>query len=155
MLQLVLTKANIYDCARIHKLQIQSFEELFQKYKDFKTSPACESLEMIQQRMSQDYTDYYLIKLDKEDIGAIRVVRMDDDICRISPMFILPKYQGCGYGQKVISLTEALYSKAQSWQLDTIKQESKLCYFYEKMGYRPTGKEVTIKDGMTIKYYSK
>lgn len=155
MLPLELMKATISDCVLIHKMQLESFDELYQKYKDFETSPACESLDLIKQKMSQDCTDYYIIKLNNEEIGAIRVVRMDDNICRISPMFILPKYQGYGYAQEVIRLAESLYPNAQDWQLDTIKQENKLCYLYEKMGYKTTGKEVEIKEGMTIRYYSK
>lgn len=93
--------------------------------------------------------------LDETKIGVVRVVRLSDRICRISPMFILPEYQNNGYAQQALSVVEKLYPNADEWQLDTIKEESKLCYLYEKCGYIPTGKEEIIKDGMTIVYYSK
>jgi len=52
-------------------------------------------------------------------------------------------------------MAESLHKNAVNWELDTIKQETKLCYLYEKMGYRQTGKEVKIKDGMDIVSYRK
>ncbi len=48
-----------------------------------------------------------------------------------------------------------LYLAAARWALDTIKQEPKLRYLYEKMGYRPTGEERRLKDGMDLVYYAK
>ncbi len=112
-------------------------------------------METIVHKMKQDFTDYYFIKLDNEDIGSIRIVRLEDDICRISPMFILPEFQGNGYAQQAIDEVEELYPKASIWQLDTIKEEKMLCHLYEKMGYKPTGKEEAIQDKMTIIYYEK
>ena len=67
----------------------------------------------------------------------------------------MPEYQGNGYAQQALSAIEALYPFAKSWNLDTIKQEPKLCHLYEKMGYRRTGKENTIKEGMTLVFYEK
>lgn len=50
---------------------------------------------------------------------------------------------------------EALYPEAAHWELDTIKQEPKLCHLYEKLGYRQTGKEEELQPGMTIVFYEK
>lgn len=148
-------KANIEDCKQIHSMQVQSFQSLFTKYNDIDTNPAAESIDRIIQRMNQDFTDYYLIKIEDKTIGAIRIVRLNNDICRISPMFILPEYQGNGYAQQVIKDIELLYPQTRGWQLDTIKEEDKLCHLYEKMGYKRTGKEEIIQKNMTIVYYTK
>lgn len=67
----------------------------------------------------------------------------------------MPQEQGKGYAQQAMRLVEAMYPQATRWELDTIKEEKALCYLYEKMGYRLTGEEKTIKDGMTIVYYAK
>ena len=136
-------------------MQVSAFTELLEKYRDVDTNPASESLEKIQNKFNQSFTDYYFIMLDETKIGVVRVVRLSDTICRISPMFILPEYQNNGYAQLALSAVEKLYPNADEWQLDTIKEESKLCHLYEKCGYIPTGKEEVIKDGMTIAYYSK
>ena len=150
-----LNKAVFSDCGQIHKMQVSAFTELLEKYRDVDTNPASESLEKIQNKFNQSFTDYYFIMLDETKIGVVRVVRLSDTICRISPMFILPEYQNNGYAQLALSAVQKLYPNADEWQLDTIKEESKLCHLYEKCGYIPTGKEEVIKDGMTIAYYSK
>ncbi len=150
-----LQKALITDCEEIHQLQIKSFQALLDKYNDTSTNPAAESIDVIIQRMNQTFTDYYFIRLNDINIGAIRVVRLKNNTCRISPIFILPEYQGKGLAQQTILSIEKLYPQAAGWQLDTIKEEAKLCHLYEKMGYTRTGREEIIQEGMTLAYYAK
>lgn len=150
-----LRKATIEDCGEIHRLQIESFAELLEKYNDIKTNPGAESYERIVVRFKQDFTDYYLIQDNDINVGAIRIVRLEGDVCRISPMFILPEYQGNGLAQQVIKAVELIYPYAKAWCLETIKEEEKLCYLYEKMGYKKAGKEEKIQENMTIIYYAK
>jgi GNAT superfamily N-acetyltransferase len=152
---LTLDKANINDCHEIHEMQLIAFKELLDKYQDMQTNPGAETIERVVQRMEQDFTDYYFITLNGQHIGAIRILRLDTNKSRISPMFILPEFQGKGYAQQVIQKTENIYTHTDIWELNTIKQESKLCHLYEKMGYVPTGKEEAIQDGMTIIFYEK
>ncbi|MFR1519292.1 MAG: GNAT family acetyltransferase [Clostridia bacterium] len=52
-------------------------------------------------------------------------------------------------------MIEQLYPSAERWELDTILQEEKLCYLYEKMGYKKTGQTQKIKAGMDIVFYAK
>jgi hypothetical protein len=52
-------------------------------------------------------------------------------------------------------LLENRYLGAEKWTLDTIRQEQKLCYLYEKLGYVATGKQETIQPGMDIVFYEK
>lgn len=154
-MEICLNKAVFSDCKQIHKMQASAFAQLLEKYCDYETNPASESLEKIQNKFNQSFTDYYFIMLDETKIGVVRVVRISDTICRISPMLILPEYQNNGYAQRALSAVEKLYPNAKEWKLDTIKEESKLCHLYEKCGYIPTGKEEILKDGMTIVYYNK
>lgn len=154
-MKMFLSKAVFSDCEQIHKMQVSAFTELLKKYCDYDTNPASESLERIQYKFSQSFTDYYFITLDKTKIGVMRVVKLSNTICRISPIFILPEYQNNGYAQKAMFAVEELYPNTNEWLLDTIKEENRLCHLYEKCGYIPTGKEEVIKDGMTIVYYSK
>ncbi|MGN0502437.1 MAG: GNAT family N-acetyltransferase [Ruminococcus sp.] len=155
MIKLTLTKAVFSDCEQIHKMQVSAFAKLLEKYRDFDTNPASESLEKIQNKFNQSFTDYYFIILDKTKIGVVRVAKLSDTVCRISPMLILPEYQNKGYAQQALSAVEKLYPNVNEWKLDTIKEESRLCHLYEKCGYTPTGKEEILKDGMTIVYYCK
>lgn len=97
-----------------------------------------------------------LIVLESKIIGAVRLYKEFDDLkLRISPIFILEKYQGKGYSQKVFILMEKIYSWVKVFKLDTIKEEKKLCYLYEKIGYVETGIYKKIKDNMIITYYEK
>ena len=43
----------------------------------------------------------------------------------------------------------------EDWELDTILQEPKNCYLYEKMGYRQTGKKNVINERLTLVFYEK
>ena len=148
-------KATYSDCEEIQKIQQESFAQLHEKYQDFDMSPATETLERIQYKFNPPATTYYFIFCENIKIGVIRVISIDETTMRISPMMILPEYQNKGYAQKALSEIENMYSHIKFWQLDTIKQEEKLCYLYEKVGYVKTGKEEEIKQGMDIVYYQK
>lgn len=149
-----LQKAKKSDCRKIHEMQVKAFGPLLEKYQDFDTNPAAETAERIVQRFGQEFTDYYLIRLDNVDIGGVRICDFGE-VCRLSPIFILPEFQGCGYAQQAMLLLEARYPQARQWKLDTILQEEKLCCLYEKMGYRKTGEYHKIKDSMDLVYYAK
>ena len=97
-----------------------------------------------------------MIEEEQEVLGAIRIIRNENEnMCRVSPLFILPKYQGRGIAQKVFTIIEETYPWAKKWELDTILQERGHCYLYEKLGYKKTGKEEKINEKMTIVYYEK
>lgn len=151
---LSLKKAQREDLKDLHRVQVLSFQSLYDKYEDYETSPATESLERIAVRFEQEYTDYLLIMDEDICVGMMRVCDFGDT-CRVSPICILPEHQGKGCAQKAMLLAEAAYPNAKKWMLDTIAQEAKLCYLYEKLGYRRTGKQETIKPGMDIVFYEK
>ena len=150
-----LKKAEPQDCGQIHAMQAEAFAELLEKYHDTATNPGAEPVEKVAMRMAQDTTDYYLILTAGTPIGAARVQRLSGDVCRVSPIFILPAFQGRGYAQEAMRGLEALYPQAKTWRLDTIREEEKLCHLYEKLGYRRTGREEVLQPFMTIVYYEK
>ena len=143
------------DCKQIHEMQIKSFAPLLDKYNDHKTNPGAEPLERVEQKMAQEFTSYYFICLNNKAVGAVRIGQLNDNTFRIAPIFILPQYQGMGYAQQALLAVESIYPQAKYWELDTIKQETKQCYLYEKMGYKAAGKEEDIQEGMTIVNYTK
>lgn len=151
---MILKKASLEDAEQLHEMQRRSFSQLLQKYQDYETNPAAESLEKTIERLQRVGSDYYYIMVNGEKAGAIRAQRQEAECYRIG-LYVLPEYQGNRYAQQALSAIEELYPFAKSWNLDTIKQEPKLCHLYEKMGYRRTGKENTIKEGMTLVFYEK
>ncbi|MDI4645227.1 GNAT family N-acetyltransferase [Cohnella hashimotonis] len=150
-----LTRASIHEASIIHEMQVKAFLPLLQKYQDYDTSPANEPVERIVSRLNQPITDYYFIMMSSISVGAVRIVRLQNNAFRVSPIFILPEYQGLGIAQKVFELLERQYEAARRWELDTILQERGNCYLYEKLGYRRTGKSEVINDKMTIVFYEK
>lgn len=154
-MEISLIKSGLDDVETIHAMQIKSFMPLFEKYQDFETSPANEPLEKVVNRINQSFTDYYIIKSEDIAIGGIRIVKKDIGVFRVSPIFILPEYQGKGIAQKVFEIVEQIYIDARMWELDTILQEQGNCYLYEKLGYIKTGKTEVINDKMTLVYYEK
>ena len=155
MEQLVIQRTTIEDATLIHSIQLEAFKPLLDKYQDFDTSPANETIQRTIERLQQKQTDYYLIIYDKITVGAIRIVRKDNRRYRVSPIFILPEYQGKGIASATMQVVESLYEDAMVWELDTILEEQKLCGLYEKLGYCKTGKVTKINERMTIVFYEK
>ncbi|MBK3497153.1 GNAT family N-acetyltransferase [Viridibacillus sp. YIM B01967] len=143
------------DVEILHKIQVEAFMPLLQKYNDTQTNPAKETIEKLAERIAETRSDYYVIHFHKEIVGGIRVVPLSDNRTRISPIYIGLIYQGKGIAQEVFKQIEQMYSATVEWELDTIKQEKGNCYLYEKLGYRKAGKEVVINDKMTLISYLK
>ena len=154
-MEISLIKSGLNEAAIIHEMQVKAFLPLLTKYQDYDTSPANEPVDRIIDRINQSFTDYYIIKVSTDTVGAIRIVRKDNKRYRVSPVFILPEHQGKGIAQSVFSLIEELYNDAIVWELDTILQEKGNCYLYEKLGYEKTGETKEINEKMTIVFYEK
>ena len=153
-MSITLKKAKFENCPEIYDLQIKSFRPLLEKYQDYDFSPGAESIERTYERFNQSFTDFWMIALGEKNIGVIRICDFGE-ICKLKQIFLLPAYQNHGYAQEAIKAVEAKYPYARRWELDTILQEAKLCYLYEKMGYRKTGQSKNIKDGMDLVYYER
>lgn len=150
-----LAKADKEDVKVILAVQIKSFMALYEKYQDDKTSPAKETVDHILSRMAQATTTYYKIMADEKVVGAARIRELLDGRYQIAPIFVHPDYQGKGIAQIVMHKIEEMYPDAQVWEVDTILQEPSLCYLYEKLGYKKTGKTRVINEKMTLINYEK
>ena len=150
-----LVRADVSDAPQIHRMQLEAFAELLERYRDYDTSPGAESVDKVKARLEQGWTYFYYIVADGEKIGAIRVVDpKNGDPKRISPLFIQPQYRNRGYAQQAIREAERLHG-SENWSLGTIAQEKGNCHLYEKMGYRLSGTETVVNDKMTIIGYEK
>ncbi len=97
-MEIELLRANIDDAKELHTMYIDSFIELFGKYQDFDTSPGNENIEKVEARLKQDFTYFYFICIGLKKVGAIRIVDKKETgkNKRISPIFVLPEFQGKG-----------------------------------------------------------
>lgn len=150
-----LVQAGLPDAQTIVDMQKKSFQKLLKTYRDYETTPGAEDIQKIIAHMEQRETQYYFIRHNQMNVGAIRVVCMDGGtLCRISPLFILPEEQNNGYAQAALRLVESMY-RPHTWTLDTILEERRNCHVYEKAGYRQTGEVKTLKKGMHLVRYEK
>lgn len=154
-MEISLVKSGLNEASIIHEMQVKAFMPLLDKYQDFETSPANESVVKIISRMNQSFTEYYIIRSSNIAVGAIRIVKKENNTYRISPIFVLPEYQDRGIAQTVFAMIEELYHDVKTWELDTILQEQGNCYLYEKLGYKRKGTPKIINDRMTIVFYEK
>ena len=137
-------------------MQQRAFDELYQKYQDHETSPAKEPIEKIIAKICHPATYFYLIHASGETVGAIRVVDKKDHCTpkRIARLLIVREYWSRGGGQMAIEEDEKIHGST-NWMLDTVLQEKKNCYLYEKMGYHQTGETKVINERLTLVYYQK
>lgn len=151
-----LVRIDITDAHKLWEMQVEAFNDLYQRYQDTETSPAAENVDRIIMRLQQPFTYYYYIQENGENVGAVRVVdkREKGTLKRISPIFIMPEYRNHGIAQKAILAVEELHGSSD-WELATILQEKGNCYLYEKMGYHQTGKTEIVNDKMTLVFYKK
>lgn len=139
----------------LHKMQIESFMPLYEKYHD-DGSPAIESIERIRRRAAVQNRKYYFIVKDGERVGVINIGHNDPNekkVSFISPLFILPKYQNLGIGYAAIQKAFEISPEVTTWKLETILQEKGNCHLYEKCGFKRVGDENIINDKMTLILY--
>lgn len=141
----------------LHKLQVEAFIALYEKYRDDITSPAKESLEKITQKIVEDNSDFYFILFNGKRVGGARVKWHNGrNVKWISPIFVIPQFQNKGIASAVIEQLFEMYSSDTiEWRLDTIKQEEKNCYLYEKCGFVRVDNETVINEKMTLVEYTK
>lgn len=143
------------ELALLHKMQVESFMPLYEKYHD-EGSPAIETLDRVIKRAQRPNRQYYFIIKDGNKVGAINLGHNDPDekhISFISPLFILPQFQNLGIGYKAIQAAFELYPDVNEWVLETILQEPLNCHLYEKCGFERWGGEQVVNDKMTLITY--
>ncbi len=144
----------------LHRLQVEAFMPLYEKYRDDDTSPAKESIERVTEKITEENSDFYFILFHEEKVGGVRVrwhqgKKVYENINWISPLFIIPKYQKKGIASKVIEQLSGIYPNTIEWRLDTIKQETHNCHLYEKCGFVRTGEDIVVNDKITLVHYVK
>lgn len=147
------------DAELLHRLQVEAFMPLYEKYHDDETNPAKESLDTVRWKITdRDKSDFYIIEFENKPVGGIRIRShnggiITEDVRWISPIFVIPAFQGKGIAQKVIRKVFDMYPDTITWRLDTIKQEKGNCHLYEKCGFVRYGNEDVVNEKMTLVKY--
>ncbi|MNI44561.1 Acetyltransferase (GNAT) family protein [compost metagenome] len=149
---LTVKRTEIHEADTLRIIQNEAFQEDLAKFQDFETNPACESLERMQYKILN--SEYYTISFDSTIIGGAAVRKRANYEYRISPVFLLPRYQDKGFGKQIINYLISSYPDAQLWSLDTPKQNARNSYFYEKLGFIPVG-ESYINERLSLTQYQR
>ncbi|MCL2409306.1 MAG: GNAT family N-acetyltransferase [Oscillospiraceae bacterium] len=155
-MKIELQKLTIADAPKWHKLQVEAYAPLLEKYQDHEISPASESLEQIVERMKAPFRDHFFVLKDGEVTGGVRTAWLTGATrYGLSGIFILPRFRDMGIGQIAMNLVAARYPDAETWELETILQEELNIHFYEKLGYKRVGEENVVNENMTLVSYIK
>lgn len=154
-MKVTLENAAESDAPKIFNMQFEAFTPLLEKYQDHDTNPGNETVNCVIQRINNPKGHFLKILADGVLAGAINIVEKEELGYWVSPLFILPEFQGKGLAQKAMILAEEQFPEAESWNLSTILEERGNCYLYEKLGYRKTGLSQKLNDKTTLVYYKK
>lgn len=83
-----LAKATENDAKSIFDIQVKAFMPLLNKYKDYETNPANETIERVTIRINKPNGSFYKIFADNKLVGAICIYWKEERQFWISPMFI-------------------------------------------------------------------
>ncbi|MFJ7828260.1 GNAT family N-acetyltransferase [Psychrobacillus sp. NPDC096623] len=146
-------KASLSDAAELFEIQKKVFQPLYEKYQDHDTSPVFQSFDRFTERLQTG--DFFKIYEKGLLVGSVHVYPKSPGFMRLHIINILEEFQGKGIAQEVMTRIEGMYPQAIKWELDTIKQEQRNCYLYEKMGYENSGDEWKVNEQMTLIHYTK
>ena len=127
-----------------------------EKYRDGELNPARQPLGRLVEKLRREERYFYFVLWEGRTVGALCVTDTGEPggVKRISPLFILPEYQGLGLAQAAMLAAERLHGEHR-WTLETILQEPGNCHLYEKMGYRRTEETTVVNERMTLIGYEK
>lgn len=152
--QIKLVPASKEDGQKLFELQREVFLPLYEKYQDHLTSPVTQKYDTFLRRF--DRGDYYKIFYFGVLAGAVFVYKISDGIMRFHIINIKKAFENKSIAQNTMLRLIDLYPQADVWELETILQEKKNCYLYEKLGFVSTGETKTVNKNLTlIKYIKK
>lgn len=154
-MKVTLKKAMESDAPALLAMQKKAFWPLLEKYQDYDASPAMETIERTQTRITDPTGGFFKIWADGNWAGAMCIRQRKEGAHWIGPIFVHPAFQGRGIAQQAMTEAEQLFSEAAIWKLATLLEEQGNCYLYEKLGYVEFGSRVAINDKATLVYYEK
>jgi len=165
-MKIELKKATIEDAPKWLSMQAEAYAHIIGIYGEHDFNPAIETLEKVVSSMNLPGRENFFILKDGEDAGAVRISWRNKKLLgfipqkgkkayRLGNIFILPQFRNGGIGQIVMNTLEARYPDAAYWELGTILQDKRNIYFYEKLGYKRTGKKKIVNDKLTLVFYKK
>lgn len=128
-----IARTNMEEAQELLNIQKQAFQSDLEKYRDFATNPAAESLISFIQRIL--ISQHYTIFIDEEIAGSIDIRKISEDHYLLNQLCLNPKWQNRGFGSKIMKMMEEMFPNVTIWSLKTQKDNARNRHFYEKAGY--------------------
>jgi GNAT superfamily N-acetyltransferase len=129
--------------AEIHEMEI--VKELFMKYQTHLGISLCfqgfqQELDNLPGKYAPPTGTILLAKEGKNIAGIVALKQLEEGVCEMKRLFVLPDYQGHGIGKM---LTESLFAKAKklnfkTMKLDTLGRLESAVALYHKLGFELT-----------------
>jgi ribosomal protein S18 acetylase RimI-like enzyme len=135
-------KASIYDIDLIRNLALQIWPQTFENL----VTPQ-QLITMLNRKFSKSSLvnqinhqhEFYIIYNQDKAVGFFSI-SMDEKVCRLHKLYIIPGFQGSGIGMEALRLILNLCNKNQQTKLVlSIHKNNEAIAFYEKAGFIITG----------------
>jgi len=149
-----ITRASRNDLKFILSLQKLAYKKEAERYNDYQIPPMTQTIEEIESEY--DSTVFLKLTENNEIIGSIKG-RKINNTCHIGRLMVHPRYQGKGYGKKLIRSLEEIFSEDKEieyFELFTGELSRDNICLYKSQGYRES-KTVPAGNGYNILFLSK
>ena len=133
MKTLLIERARIDDAAAILDLQKLAYLSEAEIYNNKSIPPLTQTLDEI--RAEFDHQIFLKALIDGRMIGSVRAYQTAGT-CHIGRLVVHPKFQNRGIGSRLMNAIEAIFEKAERFQLFTGDNSERNLYLYQKLGYR-------------------
>ncbi|MCD8872656.1 GNAT family N-acetyltransferase (plasmid) [Staphylococcus xylosus] len=132
-------------------LQKQCFKNDFLEYKDYETSPYCETLEDLQHDITTN--QHFTIFLEENIVGAFEIKEKHNSQ-HLYKIFISQNEQNNGIGKLTMKMIFEKFTNKNKWTVYTPHKNYRNHHFYESLGFEKYG-EAILSDKLTLFKYVK
>jgi RimJ/RimL family protein N-acetyltransferase len=146
--------ACIEDAVQLSEVQKRAFDSQVPDHMpDLGGPPGYDSVEWQIETMQQ--TPYIKIRQDGAIVGGIVLEPQGPDHCHVGRIFLDPPFHGLGIGTQAFAWLEKTYPQVTLWTLRTPSYHTRNQRFYERLGYRRTGKDIEVFPGFVLVGFEK
>lgn len=146
-----IVRAHTADFSRILEVQKKAFVQEAELYRNFSIQPLTQSLD---EMLEECKNKVVLMGLENNQIiGSVRA-KLENDVCMVGKLAVLPQYQGLGYGKKLLTEIELYFPNAVKFALSTGAKSTNNIALYEKAGYSVI-QEGAFPDGVVAVFLEK
>lgn len=126
-------QASKLDFLEILEIQKKAFYSEAVLYKNFNIHPLIQTMA----EMQEECKGKVVLKavVDGKIVGSVRA-NLDGDNCGVNKLVVLPEFQKCGIGEKLLGEIENHFPEAKKFTLATGANSESNIRLYQKVGYQ-------------------